>query len=268
MSDVRDVFGPLARARPPLRVTEREARIWQRFWHTSLLTGVLVPLLFLAALGIGLGGLVDQNQGQVGGVDYLVFVAPGILAATALQAAALESLWPVMGGIKWIRTFHAAAATPVSPGQVYGGYVAWIATRMAINAALFMVVAALLGAVPSPWGVLAVPFAVLGGLAFAAPLCAFSAAQDSDLSFPVIMRVGVMPMFLFSGTFFPVAQLPGALEVVARVTPLWHAVELCRGATTGTLGLGPALVHVGFLVACIAAGCWFGVGTFRSRLAP
>lgn len=257
----------LTRAVPLLRVAEREARVWARFWHTAMLTGVLMPLLFLGAMGLGLGGLVDDNQGTVEGVSYLVFVAPGILAATALQAASGDSLWPVMAGVKWVRTFHAAAATPLSPGQVYGGYIAWIGARMLLNAALFVVIAALLGAVPSPWGVLAVPAAALGGLAFAAPLTAYSAGQDSDLSFPVIMRIAVMPMFLFSGTFFPVDQLPDWLEPLARVTPLWHAVELCRGATTGSLSLAAAAGHTAFLSAVAAVGCWWGVRTFRRKLA-
>jgi lipooligosaccharide transport system permease protein len=128
-------------------------------------------------------------------------------------------------------------------------------------------VAALLGAVPSPWGVLAVPAAALGGLAFAAPLTAYSAGQDSDMSFPIIMRVAVVPMFLFSGTFFPVDQLPGWLAPFARVSPLWHAVELCRGATTGSLSFGAAVGHTAFLSAVVALGCWWGVRTFRARLA-
>jgi lipooligosaccharide transport system permease protein len=139
---------------------------------------------------------------------------------------------------------------------------------MLINASLFTAIAALLGAVPSPWGVLAVPAAALGGLAFAAPLCAYSAAQDSDLSFPVIMRVAVMPMFLFSGTFFPIDQLPAAFQVLARALPLWHAVELCRGFTTGTIDPGAAAVHVAYLLACLGIGCWLGIRTFRARLTP
>jgi len=258
----------LTRAVPMLRVAEREARVWSRLWHTSLLTGVLMPVLFLGAMGVGLGGLVDENQGTVDGVEYLAFVTPGILAATALQAAAGESLWPVMAGIKWVKTFHAAAATPVSPGQVYGGYLTWVTARMLINAALFVAVAALLGGVTSPWGVLAVPAAALGGLAFAAPLTAYSAGRESDMSFSIIMRIAVVPMFLFSGTFFPVSQLPDWLEPLARVTPLWHAVELCRGATTGSLSPAAAVGHTAFLLATVAAGCAWGIATFRRKLAP
>jgi lipooligosaccharide transport system permease protein len=251
-----------------LLVAEREARVWGHLWKTSLLTGVLMPVLFLGAMGVGLGGLVDENRGTVAGVEYLAFVTPGILAATALQAAAGESLWPVMAGIKWVKTFHAAAATPLSPGQVFGGYLTWVTVRMLVNAALFVAVAALIGGIISPWGVLAVPAAALGGLAFAAPLTAYSAGRDSDQSFSIIMRIAVVPMFLFSGTFFPVDQLPDWLEPLARVTPLWHAVELCRGATTGTLSLAGAVGHSAFLLAVVAVGCWWGVSTFRAKLAP
>jgi lipooligosaccharide transport system permease protein len=258
----------LVRAVPMLLVAEREARVWGHLWKTSLLTGVLMPVLFLGAMGVGLGGLVDENQGTVAGVEYLAFVTPGILAATALQAAAGESLWPVMAGIKWVKTFHAAAATSLSPGQVFGGYATWVTVRMLINAGLFVAVAALIGGVTSPWGVLAVPAAALGGLAFAAPLTAYSAGRDSDQSFSIIMRIAVVPMFLFSGTFFPVDQLPDWLEPLARVTPLWHAVELCRGATTGSLSLAGAVGHSAFLLAVVAAGCWWGVATFRAKLAP
>jgi lipooligosaccharide transport system permease protein len=272
----REAVGPgaralpsgLVRAVPMLLVAEREARVWGHLWKTSLLTGVLMPVLFLGAMGVGLGGLVDENRGTVAGVEYLAFVTPGILAATALQGAAGESLWPVMAGIKWVKTFHAAAATPLSPGQVFGGYLTWVTVRMLVNAALFVAVAALIGGVISPWGVLAVPAAALGGLAFAAPLTAYSAGRDSDQSFSIIMRIAVVPMFLFSGTFFPVDQLPDWLEPLARVTPLWHAVELCRGATTGTLSLAGAVGHSAFLLAVVAAGCWWGVATFRAKLAP
>jgi lipooligosaccharide transport system permease protein len=257
----------LTRALPLLRVTEREARIWSRYWHTFLLSGVLMPLMFLGAMGLGLGGLVDESTGTVDGVDYLAFVAPGILAAAALQASAANSLWPVLGGLKWIRNFHAAAATPISPGQVYGGYLTWSVARMLINATLFVAIAAMLGGVTSPWGVFAVPAAALGGLAFGAPLTAYSGGRESDVSFPIVMRIAVMPMFLFSGTFFPVDQLPDWLEPLAWVTPLWHSVELCRGATTGSLSLVSATGHTAYLVAVVAAGCWWGVRTFRAKLA-
>ncbi|MBA2625238.1 MAG: ABC transporter permease [Acidimicrobiia bacterium] len=256
----------LAPSSGTLRVVERELRIFRRLWRGSIFTSFLTPVLFLAAMGFGLGGLVDERNADVAGVDYLEFLAPGLLAASAMVSAAGGSLWPVMGGMKWTRTFHAMVSTPLAASDVYGGFVAWISLRATISAAAFLLVATVLGAVPSPWGVLALPATALTAAAFVAPLAAFSATQDSDAAFPVIMRLGIVPLFLFSGTFFPLEQLPDGLEPLAVLSPLWHGVELCRGATTGSLDLLPALGHVAALLACVAAGCWWGARTFTRRL--
>jgi lipooligosaccharide transport system permease protein len=263
-----DAWGTLTAAVPMARLVEREARVWRRYWFKSVLTGVLMPLLFLLALGVGLGGMVDRNDADLGGFDYLVFVAPGILAASGVQFAAGGCLWPVMAGTKWIRWFHAAAATPLTPRDVYEGFVTWVSVRALINATLFVLVAAALGAVVSPWGVLAAPAAAYGALAIAAPLTAYSAAQDSDRPFPLIFRLLIMPMFLFSGTFFPIDQLPAALQALAVLSPMYHTVELCRGATTGTLGTAPAAVHLAYLTTWVLVGRWYGSRTFAARLAP
>jgi lipooligosaccharide transport system permease protein len=141
-------------------------------------------------------------------------------------------------------------------------------TRASIGAAAFLLIATILGAVSSPWAIAAIPAAGLCAAAFAAPLTAFTATQDTDLQFPVIMRIVVMPLFLFSGTFFPVAQLPLGLRIAARFSPLWHGVELCRAATTGTLALGAAAIHVSVLVGCIVFGAAWGHRTFTRRLTP
>ena len=253
---------------PPLRQAEREARIWVRTWKGAAVNGLLTPLLFLGAMGLGLGGLIDDNAGgrSVDGLAYLTFVTPGILAAAALQSAAGDALWPVMSGIKWTKTFHAAAATPLGPGDVLGGYLIWSAARLTLNSVAFLAIAAVLGGVPSWWGLLAIPAAVAGGMALSAPLAAYTSRQDSDLSFPIIMRIVVMPMFLFSGTFFAVDQLPAVLRPVAWVTPLFHAVELCRGFTTGQVDALAVVGHTAFLAACIAGGWWLGAREFARRL--
>ncbi|HET8658683.1 MAG TPA: ABC transporter permease [Micromonosporaceae bacterium] len=253
--------------RPVLAQVEREARVWARMWRGSTLTGVALPWLVLAAMGLGLGGMVDQPGDAFGGLGYLVFVAPGLLAGAAVQFAAGAATWPVMGGMKWTGSFHAATATPLSPMDVYGGFVLWIGIRLAMNAVAFLVAAVLLGAVPSAWGLLAVPAAVLGGLAVAAPLAAFAATQDSDQSFELVERLVVVPMFLLSGVFFPVDQLPAALRLVVGAAPLWHAVELCRGATTGSLGLLAGAGHTAVLAGYLALGAWWGARTFPRRLA-
>ncbi|MDQ1379304.1 MAG: lipooligosaccharide transport system permease protein, partial [Actinomycetota bacterium] len=208
------------------------------------------------------------HTGAVDGLSYLDFVAPGLLVASAMQLAAAESLWPVLGGVKWMRQFHGVVATPISPGQLYGGFVLWTALRSMFGAAAFLLVAVLLGAVPSAWGVLAIPAAGLCSAAFCALLAAYSIKLDSDLSFPMIMRLGVLPLFLFSGTFFPVSQLPSGLRPLAAFSPLWHGVELGRDATTGTFDAAPVLAHIAVLVACIAVGALLGVRGFTRRLSP
>jgi lipooligosaccharide transport system permease protein len=253
-----------------VRVLEREWVVWKRLWRGSVFSAVIAPLLFLAAMGLGLGDLVNQGSGNVSGVSYLVFVTPGLMAASAAMQAAGESLWPVMGGVKWMGTYHAAVSTPVQSSDVYSGQLAWSGVRSTMGATIFLVVAAILGGVDSVWGVLAIPATVLGALAIAAPLSAWAVTRDSDAAFSVVMRIVIFPLFLFSGTFFPVSRLPDWIEWVSFLSPLWHAVELCRGATTGGVAgadsIGAVVVHVGVLSVWIAVGWWFGTRTFERVL--
>jgi lipooligosaccharide transport system permease protein len=248
-----------------LRVVEHQVHIYRRFWRGPVVGYILTPLLFLGAMGLGVGGLVEQDT--VAGVSYLAFVTPGLMAASAMQAAAGESLWPIMAGTKWIRTFHGMVATPIGPGDVYLGVVAWTGVRAAAGGTIFLVIAALLGGVDSWWAPLAIPAAVLTALAFAAPLAAFAATQDTDFRFPIIMRLGIVPLFLFSGTFFPVSQLPDWLEPLCWLSPLWHGVELCRMATTGVFDGPQAVANILILGAIVLAGCAWGVRSFTKKLA-
>jgi lipooligosaccharide transport system permease protein len=250
-----------------LRFAERELRVWRRLWRGSVFSGLLTPLLFLGAMGMGLGGIVDTRSGPIDGVDYLTYVAPGLLTATAMMNAAGASLWPVLSGHKWMGHFRAATATPLRPSDVYTGYMAWVGLHTLLHAVPYLAVAALLGGVPSPWGVLAALVAALCAMAFAAPLSAYAISQDSDTHFAAIMRLVVLPLFMFSGTFFPVDDLPSGLQPIAWFTPLWHGVELCRDLTTGALDLGATVLHLGVLTGCIAAGSAYGVRTFSRRLA-
>ena len=253
---------------PMFRVVEREARVYLRLWRGLAFSIFVQPTLYLAAMGLGLGGLIDKNSGSVGGLDYLAFVAPGLLVASTMQLSVGEGLWPILAGVKWIKFFHGVVATPIRPRELYRGYVTWVATRSVFGSCAFLLVAWALGALLSPWAILAIPIAMLCAAAFCAPVAAFSMTQDSDLAFPMIMRLGVLPLFLFSGTFFPTSELPDALEPFVVLSPLWHAVELARDATTGKFDLLADFVHVAVLVGCIAAGAWFGVRTFTKRLNP
>src|SRR6476620_3473235 len=155
------------------RVLQRETRVFRKFWRGTITFSFINPLFFLAAMGLGLGKLVEQGSGNVEGLPYLTYIAPGLLAASAVQSGAFASLWPIMGGIKWMGQFQAMVSTPISPSAVYGGEVLWIVARSAMGAAMFLVAATLLGAIPSAWGVLAVPAAALAAFAAAAPLTAW-----------------------------------------------------------------------------------------------
>lgn len=253
-----------------LRVLEREILVFSRLWRGVALYTTITPLLFLGAMGIGLGGLIDQQGADAtAGAGYLQFLAPGLLAASVFQTAAGGSLWPVMAGTTWLRTFHGMVATPITPTQVYDGFLLYIGIiRGLVTAVPFLIVAVLLGAFTSAWAVLAVPAAILGGLAAAAPLMAHAGRQELDASFTVINRVGIMPLYLFSGTFFPVEQLPEPIQPAVWLSPLWHAVELARGAALTQITAGRALVHLSVLLGCIAAGVAWGHRTFTQRLAP
>lgn len=250
----------------PLRYAEREARVWRRLWYGSVSTGILTPILFLGAMGLGVGGLVDEHTGTVEGVDYLTFVAPGLLLAAAAQHVTPTMLWGVMAGQKWMGQFHGAVATPMRPTDVYLGLLAWQGAHTAMNAVPFLAVAALMGGVPSAWGVLALPVSVVTTLAIAAPVAAYSSTQDSDTSFAAIMRILILPLVLFSGTFFPVDNLPAALEPVAWVSPLWHGVELARSATTGSLSPAADTLHLLYLCAWLAVCLTWGSRAFHRRL--
>src|SRR6202048_4161798 len=170
---------------PVLRVVEREARVYFRLWRGLAFSIFVQPALYLAAMGLGLGTLIDAHSGKVAGLDYLSFVAPGLLVASTMQLSVGEGMWPVLAGVKWIKFFHGVVATPIRPAELYGGYVLWVAIRSVLGSSAFLLVAVLLGAVSSPWAILAIPIAALCAAAFVAPVAAFSMTQESDLAFPM-----------------------------------------------------------------------------------
>lgn len=253
------------------RVVELRAMQYRRTFRASLFSSFLNPVLFLLAMGIGLGTYVNRSgtaTQALGGLSYLQFLAPGLLAATAMQAAAFESTFPIMGGLTWQKTFHAMFATPVSARDIVLGNLAWIAIRLTMISAIFTVVMALFGATASPLIVLAIPAAVLTGMAFSAPIVAFSATQRTPDKFNAIFRFGITPLFLFSGTFFPISNLPEMIRPIAWLSPLWHGVELSRQLALGTIGNDPglAVAHVAILAAIVALGARWAFRTVEARL--
>jgi lipooligosaccharide transport system permease protein len=241
--------------------------VYRRTWRGSIVTSVVSPVLFLAAMGVGLGSLVHGGSGHVDGVRYAVFLAPGLLAATVMQTAMGEATWPVMGAIKWDRTYLGMLATPLTVSDVLLGHLAYMALRATIVSAGFTLVTAAFGLVHSAAGAaLAFVAAVLTGTAFAAPIAAFSATQARETGFILLYRFGVIPLFLFSGTFFPVSQLPVALRPIAWLTPLWHGVSLCRDLALNRGSVGVMLGHAAFLVVVTALGVLAAQRAFRRRL--
>jgi lipooligosaccharide transport system permease protein len=254
-----------------IRVWESELAVYRKIWKSHVLLAFVQPLLYLLGMGLGVGALIDVNSDStsaLGGISYFEFLAPALLATTAMISAGQASLWQVLDGFFWGNRYRAMAATPLTPGDIATGLTLWHATRTAIGVVGVAAVLALFDDTRS-WGLLlAVPAAVLTGLAFALPISAWSSTRYSGSSFPTIVRFGLLPMFLFGGAFFPVDQLPGWLQPVAYVTPLWHGIELCRGAVIDSVSPGNVAVHVVVLVAYVVIG-WIACRiAFTRRLAP
>ncbi|MGZ4612252.1 MAG: ABC transporter permease [Kineosporiaceae bacterium] len=239
--------------------------VYRRTWLGSAISSFLAPLLYLGALGFGLGTLVNSSGG-IGGVPYVEFVAPGILAATAMQTAAGEASYPVMGAVKWQRQYHAMLAAPLGTVDLVLGHAAFILVRITLACAAFTLVAALLGALPSPLAVVGALVAVLCGAAHTPAIMAFSARQENDGNFNLLFRFGIIPMFLFAGTFFPVAQLPGWLQPIAWVTPLWHGTTAVRQLTLGQPDWSEIAGHCAYLTLWVVVGLLVAVRAYRSRL--
>jgi len=239
---------------------------YRRTWRGSVFGRFLSPVLFLLSMGLGLGTLVNSRAGGVDGVPYLQFVVPGLLAAQGMWVAVGESTYQVLGAIRWQRQYHAMLATPIAVWQVLLGHLAYVALQLTGATLVFLGVAAAFGAWGSWWVLLAVPVTVLTGLAFAVPIFAFSATQDGDDGFNILFRFVITPLFLFSGTFFPVDRLPVWLRPVAWLTPLWHGVDANRELALGSPRAVLLAGHVAYLLVVLAMSGWLALRSFRRRL--
>ena len=250
----------VARITPPALVGRRRAvHILERNYVSSkavwsvILSGFFEPLFYLFAIGVGIGQLagdIELADGEV--ITYAAYVAPALLAASAMNGAVLESTINIFFKLKYGKTYDAILATPMQPADVAVGEIGWSLVRGGLYAFAFFAVMLVLGLVLSPWGVLAVPAALLIGFGFAGVGMAASTYmrtwQDLDL-----VNLILLPMFLFSGTFFPIDIYPPVLQILTRLSPLYHAVLLVRGLTLGNVE--PALiVHGAYLAAMGAIG--------------
>ena len=249
-----------------LRVLEHHLTVYRRTWKGSLFMSFLSPILFLAAMGLGLGSLISRGPVRtIDGVSYLVFLAPGLLAANAMQAAYVETTYPIMARIQWQRTYEGMLATPIGVLDVLVGEFGWLTFRLALGSCAFFLVTLLFGTVHSVLAVLAIVVAILTGLAFAAPILSWTATRRTDQSFALIGRFLITPLFLLGGVFFPLHQLPQFLQGIAWLTPLAHGVALARSLSLGVLAPS-AVIHLAVLLLYAGIGITAARITLQRRL--
>jgi lipooligosaccharide transport system permease protein len=230
---------------------ERNLMVYRRSWMI-IFSGVFEPLFYLFSMGIGLGHFVGKVPGPGGRlIDYANFVAPALLASAAMNGAIYDAT-NVFWKLKYIRTYDAMLATPIGPADVAVGETAWALFRGFLYAISFLAVAGALGLIESAWGLLALPAAVVIGFAFAGAGVAATTFMRTWLDFELIGLVQ-LPMFLFSATFFPITTYPEAIQWVVRFSPLYHAIELLRALSLGTVGWAQ-LVNIAYLLALGAGG--------------
>ena len=246
---------------------ERSARVYRRTWRGSVISTFMNPVLYLLAMGLGLGSLVDDGGGTTQlAYDYLTFLAPGLLAGATMMTAAGESMYPVMSGMKWTKYYHDALATPLSVRDLVIGHFGWLTARIVFTAVVFTGVMVAFGTISPATAPLVIVPAVIGGLAFAGPITAYAAQLENESGLSAVFRFVITPLFLFSGTFYPIEQLPDWMEPIAYVTPLWHAVDLTRATALGISTTLPPLVHYGVLIFFLVAGALVADRFFHRRL--
>ncbi len=244
---------------------EHQFSRYRTTWRPTIVSGLVSPVLFLLTIGFGLGSQIEDTS-TLGTNDYAAYVGPGVLAAVAMLQGGSLGLWPTLGALKWEGTYEAVLSTPLTAPELATGHILWIGFRIVVGSTLYVIVLTLFGLVESPLAVLAPLVAGLVAMSFTAPVSAFSASRESDEGFSLISRLIFTPLFLFSGAFFPVSQLPVAVSWISRVTPVWHGVELCRHLINGEMQPLDDLAHIAVIVLWIVAGWLAARRTFSNRL--
>lgn len=248
-----------------LYVAEHKVRAMRAYFQTVIVTAFGNPLLYLFGLGVGLAHLIDT---RIDGATYLQFVAPALLATAAVTVSANEFSYPVIAGFKWNQIFFGMNSAPISAVQIVNGFVLGVMVHMVPTVVIYFLFMLLFGAVPSVFGAFSILTALLAGISVGLLIMGLMSRVEDDRGQPaLIQRFGIMPMFLFSGTFFPIAQLPLYLQWIGWISPLWHATQLGRDLSYGMVEPGWLIVvHVLYLLAVAALGWYLAVRTFRRRL--
>jgi len=237
---------------PSLLMVERSLLVYRRAWPI-VISGVFEPLFYLLSIGIGLGALVGKVTGPVGRpIGYVDFVAPAMLASASMNGAVADATFNVFFKLKYDKLYDAVLATPMTVGNISLGEITWALLRGAFYASVFLLVMVAMGLIHSAWAVFALPAAVLIGFAFAATGMAATCYMRTWQDFDFVM-MAMVPMFLFSGTFYPLSIYPRPLQIVVECTPLYQGVALLRGLVLGAVGPG-LLGHVAYLTLMGLAG--------------
>lgn len=248
------------------KVVHRNSLVFWRAWRGSMFLSVLSPVLFLTAMGLGLGSLVESDAAAFDGASYLAFFSTGMLAANAMQSGIFAATYPLLSKIMWQRNYEAMLATPLTVTDIFLGELTWIGLSLAQQTIPFFAVMSLFGIFDSPIAVLAIPVAILTGLGCAAVTSALTATMEQDEAYTWVFRFVVTPLFLLSGTFFPVSSLPDWAQVVAQFTPLYHGIEMVRQLTIFDFSFTSAVGHLLYLLTFLALGSAIALRNLTNRL--
>lgn len=256
--EIRRRSWKLPSPRRAIRLVQRNLLVYSHTWMV-IFSGFFEPLFYLLGVGFGIGSVVGKVNAPNGHpVSYAAFIAPALLASSCMNGAIADGFFNVFFKLHYQMTYEGILATPLGVQDVALGEMMWALIRGSLYAVGFMLIMLSLGLILSPWGVLALPAAILVAATFASFALAITSVVRKIDDFDVVMNLVVMPMFLFSTTFFPLSIYPGFLRVIVSLTPLYHAVSLLRGLTTGSVGLA-VLGHVAYLVVFMVVALSFAM---------
>jgi lipooligosaccharide transport system permease protein len=248
-----------------LRLVEHYLLVHRRRWRSTTLTAI-GPICYLAAIGVGLGSVIDRHGDMREAGTYLQFLAPGLLAATAMQTAASENAFPVAVAARIGSTFDLMLMTPLRVWHLSVGQLIWTGLRLLVVLVPLWACMVALRAMDGAQSLAALVGAMLCGLAFGPGVAALCVMLRGYAGIPVLLNLVITPLFLLGGVFFPFHQLPRGLQLAAELTPLYHGVELTRDLAAGSVGPAPVALHTTVLTAYLLVGTWLAQRAFERRL--
>jgi lipooligosaccharide transport system permease protein len=260
----RTAIHPPVSPRRALKLLQRNLLAYKHYW-IAFVSGFFEPLFYLVAVGFGVGRFIETVPFADGRIDYVVFLAPGLLAAQTLNGAVFDGFFSPFFKLNWMKTYDGIVTTPVGIPDIAVGEIVWALLRGTVYGAGFLIVMLALGLIRSPWALLALPAVMLSAGALSAGAMALTGVTKEISSLEKVITLIVFPLFLFSGTFFPVSLYPSYLRPVVMATPLFHSASLLRDLTTGHVSAG-TVGHFAYLSAMSLVAAFLAVRLMRRRL--